>query len=70
MEPRTATASRLPRQVVPPTPYAAFETATAVKKPFVQAYLEQRTRQLVGLREEAGDPSPQRHTPLRRAGIS
>ncbi|WP_257463207.1 TetR/AcrR family transcriptional regulator [Archangium lipolyticum] len=41
--------------------YAAFETATAVKKPFVRAYLEQRTKQLVGLLEEAGDPSPQRH---------
>jgi AcrR family transcriptional regulator len=38
--------------------YAAFDTATATKKAFVRAYLEQRSAQLTRLLEEAGADSP------------
>lgn len=34
--------------------YAAFETATAAQKPFVQRYLARRNAQLAGLLEDAG----------------
>lgn len=50
--------------------YAAFETATAAKKPFVKAYLAQRTEQLVGLLEEAGVDAPSRQAEVLLDGMA
>ncbi|ATB27670.1 TetR/AcrR family transcriptional regulator [Melittangium boletus] len=50
--------------------YSAFETATAAKKPFVKAYLARRSAQLVGLLDEAGFDSPQRHAEVLLDGMA
>ncbi|ATB37165.1 TetR family transcriptional regulator [Cystobacter fuscus] len=50
--------------------YSAFETATAAKKPFVKAYLARRSAQLVGLLDEAGFGSPQRHAEVLLDGMA
>jgi AcrR family transcriptional regulator len=50
--------------------YGAFETATAAKKPFVQAYLARRTAQLVGLLAAVGADAPQRQAAVLLDGMA
>lgn len=50
----TQYAQKRERALTDPRTYAAFETATAAHKPFVQAYMAQRREQLVGLLDEVG----------------